>query len=338
MPYRTGTAQPAGRTARRLLAAPLAVVAGGSLATVLLVSGASAASVPGPQPGTTPGAVSYETPNPHPCACEVDLYYAGADRAAWSQDVTFGPGSTPNSAGGRLVGGPAPVWTQAGVLGSASTAIFGRGTDNALWWADPATGQPWTSLGGNITSKPSVISNGTGGTIGSIVAFARGTDQAVWYTFRSPAGWQNWTKVGGKLYPGTAPAAVYVGSTIYVVVVGTDRQMYVNETSDGARWSGWFVLGGKASSAASDPAATAPTSSEGVAFVRGTDNSVWFLEFTGGTEPGYWHSLGGQVTSGVGAVTEPAGGGIDLFALGTDNKVWQDSGTLPELSGWTPDQ
>lgn len=270
------------------------------------------------------------------------MYYTGTDRAAWEQDVTFGPGNTPFSDGGRLVNGPAPVT----VTVSNTVEIFGRGADNALWWSDPATGQAWASLGGKITSKPSVIAEGANGTIGSMAAFARGGDRAVWYTFQSPAGWQAWSRLGGQLYPGTAPAAVYVGSTVYVLAAGTDQRVYVDSTSDGSRWSGWTLLGGKVSSSGGDPAA-APlvtlASSGAAVFVRGTNNAVWYNEFTGATTAG-WHSLGGNVTSGIGAVTEygtrcltPCAS-TDLFALGTDNKVWEDSGIFPAMSGWTPDQ
>ncbi len=59
--------------------------------------------------------------------------------------------------GGRLIGGPALAVAPAGVLGPDSTlVVFGRGTENALWWRhQTAAGwAPWRSLGGKLTSKP----------------------------------------------------------------------------------------------------------------------------------------------------------------------------------------
>ena len=330
-----GPAGPASHRAARMLAAPLAAVAAGSLATVLLASGTSAASVPGPQPGLAPGAVSYESPAPNGCGCGTDLYYTGTDGAVWAQGTSPKLMYGPVSRGGHLLSGPAPVHVPSGVLANVeSSPVFGRGTDNALWWTDPDLSQPWASLGGALTSKPGVISEGTAGPVGDIAVFARGTDHAVWYTFHGPQGWHGWSKLGGQLYPGTGPAAVYVSGTVDVVAVGTDQRVYVNRTSDGSNWSGWTLLGGRVSNAGGDPAATAPTSSTGVAFVRGTDNAVWYDEFTGGATPG-WHSLGGRVTSGIGATTG-TNGATHLFALGADNTVWEDSGTFPAMSGWSP--
>lgn len=343
---RSGPARPGARKARQLLTAPLVAVAGGSLGVMLLASTASAAPVaaatvvPAPQAGLTPGADSFASGEKF-CACTIDMFYTGTDGSVVSQDVSAGtPVNAPDDLGGRLVTGPGPLFVPSGVLPAAGEAVFGEGTDGALWWTDPSAGQPWASLGGNITSKPSVITEGVGGVLGGITAFARGTDQAVWYTARTSRGWQAWTKLGGQLYPGTAPAAVYVGGTAYVVAVGADQQLYVNQTSDGARWSGWTLLGGKVSNAGGDPAVTAPTASTGVVFVRGTDNAVWYDQFAGstpGVTPGF-HPAGGSVTSGgAGATTDP-NGGTHLFILGTGNVIQEASGVFPAFGSWTPEQ
>ena len=74
-----------------------------------------------------------------------------------------------------------------------------------------------------------------------------------------------------------------------------------------------------------------------VAFARGTDNTGWYNEFLPqptGVAAG-WHSLGGQLTSGVAATGYVNYPMINVFALGTDNMIWEDTGTLPTFSGWS---
>jgi hypothetical protein len=73
----------------------------------------------------------------------------------------------------------------------------------------------------------------------------------------------------------------------------------------------------------------------GVVFVRGTDNAVWYNEFAGttaGVTPG-WHSLGGQLTSGVGAGAGPDGW-TAVVMLGLDNHVYGRIGVWPALDNW----
>jgi hypothetical protein len=70
-------------------------------------------------------------------------------------------------------------------------------------------------------------------------------------------------------------------------------------------------------------------------FVRGANNVVWYNQFVGttkGISPG-WHSLGGRVTSGVGAGSAP-NGSMAVVALGPDSHIWSRSGTWPKLSAW----
>jgi hypothetical protein len=56
---------------------------------------------------------------------------------------------------------------------------------------------PWASLGGVITTDPTVIRNGDG----RLEAFARGTDNAVWHIWQTAPndGWSNWNSLGGTI-------------------------------------------------------------------------------------------------------------------------------------------
>jgi hypothetical protein len=73
-----------------------------------------------------------------------------------------------------------------------------------------------------------------------------------------------------------------------------------------------------------------------VVFVRGLDGAVWYDEFAGttaGVTVG-WHSLGGQLTSGVGAGSAP-GGSTALVVLGPNGRIYPRTGTWPALGAWT---
>ena len=80
--------------------------------------------------------------------------------------------------------------------------MFARGTDNALWhiWQTaPHSGwSGWASLGGVITSDPTVIDN----TDGRLEVFARGTDNALWHIWQTAPGngWSSWATLGGVLF------------------------------------------------------------------------------------------------------------------------------------------
>jgi hypothetical protein len=297
----------------------LAVLSGGGLA-LMLAAGAAAAqtAVAPPQPGAT---VSVAVA---PDLVQPGLFYTGADRQLWMADISSMSQRIPQPEGGQLLGGPAAVWTPSGF------AAFSRGTDNALRWLPP--GSSWASLGGRLTSRPAAAAvTASGPTSGQIMVWARGTDGALWYKFEDQRGWSPWQRLGGRLLSGTAPTVVDVGgSAQFVVVVGTDHALWLNATSDGARWSGWHSLGGRTTS---DPGLTYDHGTLRV-FVRGTDNAAWGRQVTNVwmPVPGAWRSLGGKLTSGVASLTREQ---TEIYALGTDGRVWRAEGTWPSIGHWT---
>ena len=175
--------------------------------------------------------------------------------------------------------------------------------------------------------------------------YIRGGDGAVWFraldrVSASGPVWQPWRSIGGRLLPGTGPAAAQTSGGIFVAAVGTDHTLWTATSSSGNGGYVWRSLGGQTTS---DPAVIVPDQSPltGVAIVRGTDGTAWYNEFSGhttGVAPG-WHSLGGKLTAGVTAipamVTVPPGPAY-LFGLGADNQAWMRTGTWPALGGWTP--
>jgi hypothetical protein len=106
-----------------------------------------------------------------PRASSVFLAYAGTDGAVYLRNEVNG---SVTGLGGRLIGGPAVAQTAAGL------AVFGRGTDNALWY-EPSilpigNAGGWTSLGGRLASGPAAATAPGGKTY----VFVLGTGNLPW--------------------------------------------------------------------------------------------------------------------------------------------------------------
>lgn len=312
---------------------PLAAAASLIAASVVTGSAPPAASAAADAPapprlGTTPGVVA-------PASNNVSLFYTGSDGAVYQAKLLPTRGG-PVSLGGNVIGSPGPEFTPPGSL-SAQTNLYVRGTDNELWLKQINPASTWNNLGLDgfkLTSKPSASAGALslpGDEAEDIVA--RGTDGAVWDQESNYHGATPWVSRGGQVLAGTGPAVVNADGTVYVVAVGTDRALWVDSTTDGSTWSGWRSLGGQV---IGDPGVASPSAGVAVAFVRGTNNAVWYDEFAGttsGVSRG-WHSLGGTVTSGVGATTA-LGGSTWVVVLGSDNEAWTASGVWPAVHGWS---
>ncbi len=319
---------------RRTFAGLVAATSCGTLALALTAgpAGAQTSPVP-PQPGATLGVAGEGNER-------LDMFYTGTDRQVWMVHMSPMGQNVPAPLGGRLIGGPAAVWVQPGGLSStAMLVVFGRGTDNALWWIhQTASGwSRWASLGGVLTSTPTAAAEPSQGSF--LLVEARGSNGAVWNrTLQGPRRiWEPWNSIGGRLLPGTAPALAINGGGLFAAAVGTDRAVWVAEDRYGGPGFVWHSIGGRTT--ASPGIATPAESGAVVAFARGTDNAAWYKEFfghTAGVTAG-WHSLGGRLTSGVTALTRQEAlqfGPTSVFALGRDNRAWMDSGTWPALTGW----
>jgi hypothetical protein len=307
---------------KRLMLAPfVALLTGGSLlAATASGPAASAAATPGPQPGVTMSAAAATS-------AAVYLAYTGTDHQVYLLNAAA-PTQAPAALGGQLIGAPALAVVPSGVLSTGQAlAVFGRGTDNALWWRhQTATGWTgWQSLGGVITSKPGAV---VGGSIqlGQLNVFAAGTGGGLWYRVWGSSGWQSWTALGDEhVLPGTGPAGSPSGE---FVTAGANQHVWLFGRT--GTENGIIDFGG------------VTTTNPGIAavppylaiFARGTDGALWYRLSTrpiGAT--GGWASLGGRLTSGVTATTVP-GGKTYVFGLGTDNAIWMRMGVWPTLSAW----
>ncbi|HEY0718306.1 MAG TPA: hypothetical protein VGD68_11880 [Streptosporangiaceae bacterium] len=277
------------------------------------------ASAPAPAAGVAPAAVNVEGTS--------YVFYTTAGGTAEVKSLSSGGQYA--SLGGRLAGAPSAVVTAAGHEGLAAFTIFGRGTDNALWYTTCTAEGPtvtdctgsWASLGGALSSAPGAVDNVTG----TLSVYVRGSDGALWGRDQngSGSGWNAWSRIGGALLSGTAPSAARAGTT-WVLVVGTDRQLYIHHVGG----TGFTAAGG----ATGGSPALVDTASALVAFARGTDNALWYHQFL--SSPSGWRSLGGDLRSGIGAFDYSSSPGTDQLAeygLGTDGQIWQhtdlDSGS-----------
>jgi len=313
-------------------------LASGGLAVALTAGPASAqAGGPPSSPGLTPG-VATVTPadGGSPVA---DLAYTAANGSVYiGNALASAPSET--ALGGHLLGGPA-VTFEAGSF--SLLAVFGRGTDNALWWdhqTAPGTWSGWQSLGGRLTSKPAAAADNSSGTL---TVAARGVGGEVWQRSLTSSGWGAWTDEQGLLLAGTAPAVAYDPSGhLLVVAVGVGHDVYLKP--EGTEF-GFNPLGGKTND---NPAVSVvqgtksdPNALYAVAFVRGTNNALWTelvtlpLSFSGpAPDSAGWKSYGGALTSGVAAQTQIGGSFTYVFGLGTDNQFWARIGGWPTLGPW----
>ncbi len=298
----------------------MAILMGAGLAAGMAASPALA-KTPDPAPGVTMGASA-----PRPSS--VFLAYTGTNGAVYLRNEING---SVTGLGGKLIGGPAVVQAATGL------AVFGRGTDNALWWirqAASGTWSSWQSLGGVITSQPGAVAGVTAGP-GPVAAFARGTDGALWYRAQATGGsWSAWHSLGGKLLSGTGPAAVNADGGLAVAVTGTDHHVWLFGPM-GMQVYGFLDFGGQTNSTPGITNLPGIMSPQLVVFARGTDNALWYKQsILPIGNPGGWTSLGGRLTSGPAAATVP-GGKTYVFVLGTDNLPWMRNGTWPSLGAWT---
>lgn len=282
-------------------------------AAVLVPGVASAAPLP-PAPGVAPGAAAES-------AGVVDLFYVAADGTVWTGLAGGTPGAVTQVSTGKVISAVSAI-----SVGGGTLLAFGEGTNHELWWTTRTGGtwSAWTSLGGSITSKPGAVFRGPSAADYSV--YARGSNGAVFARDHSAAGWGAWHSIGGILLSGTGPSAAFLGGSTFVLVAGTNKELYLAQVGV----TGFALAGGVT---ASSPALTAIPGAV-VGFARGTDNAGWYHRFLS-TSPG-WHSMGGNLATGLGAAA--FGTATYTFGLGTDSQVYRSIGTWtaypPTISGW----
>ncbi len=302
---------PAVRWRRRLTAGLVTSLAAVGLATASATA-ASAAPLP-PAAGVSPAVVAG--------GIGPIYFYTAANGTVWTKTET---GAATQVSDGRVVG------AVSGLFNGSSIILFGEGTNHALWFTTGrgTSWSNWASLGGSITAQPGAVFRGSAAVY---AVFARGGNGAVWARDHSSAGWGPWHSEGGKLLGGTGPSAAFFGGITWVLVAGTNKQLYLAE----AGLTGFRPVGGLTT--ATPALTTAPGALAG--FVRGTNRVAYFHRFLS-TSPG-WSSIGGLFTSGLGAANVAIGGDLTFtVGLGTDSNVYFDGGNWsfgfpPHFLGWS---
>lgn len=189
----------------------------------------------------------------------------------------------------------------------------------------PRSWGEWGSLGGILSSAPSVTSPSPG----SSAVFVRGADSALWWRRNEGSGWSDWKSLGGLLT--SDPSAVGTGEGLILVAArGADNALWTR-WFDGGSWGPWESFGGIISS---DPALSY-TGEEFAMFGRGADNALWFRKSRPYSVGDWsdWESLGGVLTSSPSASSRGPGR-LDVFTRGSDSALWTKNFDSSGWSGW----
>lgn len=120
------------------------------------------------------------------------------------------------------------AWDLASVMNYCNPQYNGNGNLSATdqLGAQQTYGVYWESLGGNFTSGPAIITQGTG----RIDIFARGTDNQLWQKYWTGNAWGPWDTLGGTLT--SDPAAVRRTSSTMDVFCPGRGQHHLSENLD----------------------------------------------------------------------------------------------------------
>jgi hypothetical protein len=237
-------------------------------------------------------------------------------------DSGWGPGGGWEVLGGSLKSGPAAAMLPGNIF-----HVFVRGLDDKLWhrsYTPSSSWSEWTSIGGTITSAPTVAVNGT-----RMDVFARGSDNALWHSwYISGQGFSDWKSRGGRLT--SNPSVVKLPNGGFDVFArGSDNAIWhTTYTGSSSDWQ-WRSLGGNAKFG---PAAVGNGDGSAIdVFTGGADGALYQLHHPPGG--GWtWNRIGGTITTTPGAVR--VGNRIDAYVRGTTGALYQYWNTNGGVGTW----
>jgi hypothetical protein len=220
----------------------------------------------------------------------LELIVRGLDGAIYHKTFSGGTWSSSwDSLGGATLNGPSCAVLN-GVLYVAVT-----GVDGALWynWMQLPSGSwsGWKSLLGASPMSPVLVASSSQGRLDLLVV---GTHQEIWHKSFSNGVWSaSWDTPGGTT--SGVPAAVSDGSSLHIVVKGTNNGLFYNRLAFGGSWSGWVNLNGDTQS---DLALSIDSSLTIHLVVRGLDSGIYHKSMAaGGAWASTWDSPGGVTHS-----------------------------------------
>lgn len=116
-------------------------------------------------------------------------------------------------------------------------------------------------------------------------------------------------------------AATDANGNIMVYLRGTDNQVY-QIVYNGSAWLAWQSIGGPNAGTCVGAPAVAARSGRTDVFVRGTDDQLWWKNWTAAGGWTSWVALGGTLMDNPSAATD-ANGNITVYVRGTDNQAYQ---------------
>jgi hypothetical protein len=184
--------------------------------------------------------------------------------------------------------------------------------------------ESWSGKGGVLTSDPFAIKDYNG----KIHVLVRGSDYAVWDFIYDPAASNgHWKCFGGYITAGpTGAMEPTYHNFLRVAVRGGDNALWQCDLNINTEAYNWYTNGGILTSA---PYVIFDPASRQHTLLRGNDNSLWDCEGLLGPDGYYhwtWSSLGGSLLSGPTACIEPTFANyVAVFVKGDDNALWMNS-------------
>jgi hypothetical protein len=189
----------------------------------------------------------------------------------------------------------------------------------------------WIDLLGSSPSTPALAATPSLTRLDLVV---RGDDNQIYHkAFVSGAWAAAWDTSNRSPVPDktiASPVIVSDGSTLHVIVIGTESNIWYATRSFAGAWSTYTSLSGAASIA---PALTIDSAGALHLIVRGFDAQMYSKSKpSGGSWDAAWVNAGGVLASGPAAVV--SGSSVAVLVQGVDNTIWYNTLTGATWSGF----
>ena len=222
------------------------------------------------------------------------------------------------------------------VIGTALYIVV-RGATNEIWFTTfdlsaHTWAASWTDLLGFSSSAPALAATSSASRLDLVV---RGVDNQIYHkAFTSGAWAAAWDTSNRLPVPdktiGT-PAIVSDGTTLHVVVIGTEANLWYATRSFAGVWSTYTSLAG---STPVTPTLVVDSTGALHLVVQGQDRAVYSkAKPSGGAWDVAWTSAGGQTAGTPAAVV--LGSTVHMVARGFDSRLWYNILSGATWSGWT---